>query len=559
MNGVGFFLQQYLDPEKLIKQYNAVKTARTSWDAKWQLIQDQVFPNYRDYTNAYKTTAPSTEKIGNACAAVAGKINKIVSYLSSQISDPAVEWLHLNFADKSLNEMYPTRAWLYYCSEALYQLFADPESQFYPSTFSFHFDWFTIGSACREIALRKDNGRIKFSTISMQDIFIETSGYNDISTVFRRLQLTAKQAFSVWGEALHQNIVREALQNEAPNDRRKHEFFEVVMPNPMKHQFVPSLDFVSCVIDLQNKQIVDIGVHANNPYVVSRFFISPGETYGRSYVWNAMPVIIALNRLAKRELQLADFATLPITLMKDITSISTRQIVPGAFVQGLDANGRPMIQQMQFGGNVSFAIELFNAKLAELDEALVIKDIIFPLENSNATATEVKVREIQAQNTIRPLLVRLEHEDLNKTVLRTLNLLEQTGRLPQFPYNELGISPEQLPDPIQMLRVSFSGQLAKMQKLQDILNNDLLIEKTLQIGQLYPPVFDRVNLDQLIAQDAMIYGVSPAVINSDEVVQQIREARAQQQQAQQQAEAEAAALDNFVKLKEAGIYAEAAQ
>lgn len=548
-------LQQQIDPDKILKKYNSLKSARRPWEAKWQAIQDQVFPDYRDYVSDVQTTQPKTNKIKNHTGTIAGKINKVVSLISAQTCDPAVKWLDIKFCNNDLNRNFAATSWLYYCKEALYSLFSDPASEFYTSTYSFHLDWFSIGNACREIILRKDTGQIHFSTISMQDVYIETSGYGCVETIFRRLNLTAKQSVGLYGQNSHPTMIQQSEQSDLQSNPKKYEFVEVIMDNPLLSQ-IPTLKYISCVIDVTNKKVVDIGLHDVSPYIVSRFFVVPGETYGRSYVWNAMPDITALNRLSKRILQGVDFATLPITLVKDATSIPQAQITPGSFIQGLDADGHPTFQQMQFGGNVPMAMEYYNAKLNDLDDSLVARDI-FPAEAPNMTATEVNERKIQASNRIRPLIVRLETEDLNKTVMRSLKLLEQLGQLPPFPYDELEISPEQLPDPIGMLRITFSGQMAKMQRLQDIVNLDSIFQKAIQLAQVDPSVFDRINMDQILAHEANIYDVPKNVLNSDEVVAQIRQQRQEQAEAQQQAESEAAMLDNFVKLKEAGIVDEA--
>ena len=561
MNGqsiLPLLLRPYINVDKLCKKYNNVKTNRSAWDSKWQMIQDQVFPDYRDYmNNTVSSMSPKTSKIKNHSSVISGKINKIVSILNAQMCDPSVKWLDLKFGDEQLNHYYPVAAWLWECTEILYRLFADPETEFYTSTFSFHFDWFSIGSACREVSLRKDNGKIKFSTVSMQDIYIETSGYGDIDTIYRKLNLTAQQAISLWGGNVHPSIIENAQKEDETPTKQKHEFFEVVMPNPIRDK-IPSLAWLSCVIDKTNKHICDMGLHAVPPYVVSRFFVAPGETYGRSYVWTSMPDIIALNQLSKRILQGVDFATMPIVLVQDATALPQQQITPGAFIQGLDQQGRPQFQQMQFGGNTPLAIEFYQAKLQDLEDALVARDI-FGAENANMTATEVNERKIQASNRLRPLLVRLETEDLNRTVLRTLKLLEQLGQLPLFPYEEMGIDPIEMPDPIMALRVTFSGQMAKMQKMQDVVNSDLIFNKAVQAAQVDPSVLDRVNLDQLIVHDAEIFGVPKNVMNSDEVVQKIREEREKQRMRQQQMEVETAFVQNLAKLKESGAYDQIAE
>jgi hypothetical protein len=553
---VNEIIKQQLDPSNILKSYDRAKKERLPWEQKWQLIQDNVFPDYRNYINrAANQLQPQTAKIKNHSGVISGKINKIVSFLSSQLVDPSVKWMDLKFGIKNLADNEYTSEWLYYCKEALYDLFSDPESNFYPSTFDFHLDWFTLGTSCRNIILRKDNGNIQFNTISMQNIYVEQSGYGDLSTIYRSFNLTAKQAYDLWGERIHPTQLRLVQNNRGDGGAfKKFEYVEVSMPNPaFKMQLpLPTLEYITCVIDKTNKVIVDIETHHQSPYIVSRFFIAPNEIYGRSFVWNAMPDIVSINRISKRILQGIDFAIFPVNLVKDETSITQSQITPGSFVQGLDFNGNPTIRQLPPFSNPQVGVEFYNLKINELEDELVARDI-FPIESSNMTATEVNERKIQANNRVRPMLVRLEHEDLNKTVRRTLTLLEQKGKIPPFPYEKLQISPEDLPDPLNSLQIKFSGQMARMQRLQDIVNSDLLFQKVLQAAQVDQSVLDRINLDTLIVEDSKIYSVYPGIVNSDEDVQNIRQQRAQASEQQQQMQNESATIDNLIKLKEVGI------
>lgn len=550
---VDLLLQKYLNPQKLIRRYENCKRVRNPWDLRWQVIQDQVLPDYRDYVNSNVATTiePKTSRIKVHTGTISAKINKIVSLLCAKTCDPAIRWLDLRFEEDGFNKTFETREWLNQCREALYRLLAAPKSCFYSTNFPFLMDWFTIGTSCREIILRKDTGEIQFLTISMQDVYVETSGYGDIETVFRKMQLTARQAYSIWGSALSPKMQALGAAEDQNSNEQKYEFFEVVMGNPAINE-TPTLPYVSCVIDMTNKAIVDVGMHHMNPYIVSRFFVAPGETYGRSYVWNAMPTISAINRLSKRGLEQIDYATNPPILVQDETSVNPNQLIPGGFIQGLDIDGRPTYQAMQYGVNLPLLIEYMAQLNRDLEDALIARDVI-PTDTSNMTAAEVNQRDIQAFNRIRPLIVQLETEYLHNMVLRTLKLLEQTGRLPPFPYDDVGIFPEQLPDPIMQLRVTFGGQMARIQRMQEVQDSEMLLQKTVMAAQQDPSVLDRINLDRLIALDAEILGITDGVINSDKVVEEIREARRKQQEAAQQAQLQSVIAENLVKMKEAGI------
>jgi hypothetical protein len=558
-----------IDVNSLLKKYDRLKSDRKAWETKWQIIQDQIFPNYRDYlspnvfSGSERPGAPRTGKIRNHSSAVAGKINKVVSQINAQLTDPSVKWMDLKFIDPCrlangaplpLSQFKPARDWLFLGKEALYNLFSDPESNFYPSTHTFHFDWYTIGTACREIILRKDSNRVRFNALSMQDMYIELSGYGEINVFYRRFMLTAKQAYDLWGDHIHdseKSRISEPTADSSGDRNRLHEYVEVSKENPLSKQ-IPSPPFMTCVIDKRNKHIVDVGLHRQHPYVVARFDVAPNEIYGRSCVWTAMPDILIINRLSKRAIQSADYATSPPILVRDITSVVQNQLTPNSFIQGLDVNGRPMMQPMNLGSNFPFLMEYYQSKLNDLDEALIARDIFSP-EAPNMTATEVNERKIQANNRLRPILVRLEHEDLNKTVLRSFSLLVELGVIPPFPYEALNLPRELFPDPLSQIRVGFCGQMARMQRLQDIQNSDMLFQKTLQAAQADPSVMDRIKLEQIIMEDAEIYGVNPKIIAPDEEVQQIRAQRAQQQSEQAKMQQETQALDNIVKLKEAGV------
>jgi hypothetical protein len=556
-------LRDQIDIESIIKRWGIVENVRKPWETKWNIIQDQVFPNHDDYSSP-----PINPEIGfrdnrgirNHSCAVIGKINRIVSQLNALLADPSTQWLGLDFSGVShlmngglvdFSNSESSGRWLTICKESLYKLFSNPRSNFYPSTYSLIFDWFTLGTACREITLSR-SGEIIFNCISMRDIFVEISGYGDIKHVYRRFELTAEQAYDLWGENLHPSQIMQ-LQQHA-NQYSTLTYIEVVMENPFLSK-MPTAPYISCVIDKNNRHVVDIKFHLQFPYVVSRFVVKSGEAYGRSYVWDAMPDILVINKLSKMAVQNADYLVNPPMLVKDASSLAFSRITPRAVIQGLDSAGRPSIMPLNMlGGNAPFLMEYYQYKLNDLDEALMARDIFTP-EAPGMTATEVMERKIQASNRIRPMLVRFEREDLNSTIIRTLCLLDQIGMLPQFPYQQVAdemdidvnVLLQLLPLPLLQIKVQFSGQMAKMQKMQELRDNEVLLQKVIQAAQIDPSVLDRFNLDALIMEEIEVYDINPAVINDAATVKQIRDQRAAAQriqQEQQMQQAQRLALEN---------------
>ena len=547
-----------LDVNKLLKRFTDMEGKKQPWKTKWQKIQDMTFPNMRDYTSRTDSTrGSSTEKIGNHCSAITGKIQKAISMLHSQITDPMVKWIGLAFRKSptalmdgqqiSLSENPIVERWLQECENCLYDLFNDPKSNFYPSSFMFHRDWFTLGTACRHVTVRNDTGDIYFNCISLNDIFVDTGAYDQIEYIARKYSLTAEQAFSLWGDAIgdEQLQLLNAGGTGGAEIQKKFEYIEMCMKTPPEvsggNPFAVA-PYLSVIINKAGKNIISIQPDVSFPYIVARFDIDPGDLYGKSLVWLSMPDIIVTNRVSRRNIQAIYYASLPPILTSDALSINVGQLTPGAIVQGLDSERRADFQPLNMGANLPISMQFYQQKLQELDEELMAGDIIPPDLRGNMTPTEVIERKIQWNNRLRPILIRLETEDLRFTLKRALQLLSRSGGIPQFPYESLGLSPEQLPDPLEMINISFAGQMAKMRRLQDVQNIDMLTMKAMQYAQVDQSVLSLMKFVDIVREEADIYDVPKELLKTDEELMEEAEAARQAQEEQAKAQEEDARL-----------------
>lgn len=558
-------ISQAINIDDIIRRYKKLKSDRDSNVlGMWESIRRHTGGRNRSFNNAvrplYNNTS-SNSAMPNYSSIVSGKINKIIALLCSQLCDPSVKWLGLEFSEvtflpngemKNFGESDVAKDWLDTVKKTLYSVFANPASNFYVAGHEVTFDEFTIGTACDCIIWREDVSEIRFSSVSMRDIIVDLNAYGEISDTYRILRKSFRDAYSLWGDALHQNELRKLNSKSETEGDSTREYVEVIINNPIYGSGFPTGRFLEAVIDIEHKHLVKIGFHKVRPYVVSRFFTSPGDIYGTSPVWNSMPDIMRINWLNQRTMQGVDYMTAPPLMVRDSTSINQHQLMPNKLVNGLDESGRPMIQPLSLNNSIMFMVDYYDKITNELEESLLSKDV-FAQEGPNMTATEITERKIQASNRLRPILVRLEQERLNPIIRRTISILGDMGKLPAFPYESLKISPELLPDPYSQIRINYSGQMARMQKMQDIQNNDIIFNKAISAAQVSPEVFDRINIDRLIVNDAEILGVSSEVIVPDAGVQQIREMRAAQEQQRQQMELQAQEINNTIRIKEAGL------
>lgn len=545
-----------MDPRNLKRQWDRIKSNKTATASIWELIRRNINPSIGDYLGNQPGHLGLSKQRGNyrACSSVtAGIISQVVSNLSSQLTDSTVRWLGFKFpsptylADGSVINLADNSAvqgWMELAEKAHYALFADPDTNFYKSTPSFHQEWFVIGNSCREVILRRDNGKIQVNTISMDQIYVDLDGYGDIGVICREFKLTLNQAYERWGDNLHERDLEKLMRgDEYATIEETRPFVQMCIPTPMyalsdlEKLIAPKYTLIT--VDFENNHIVESEAHRYSPYVVARFLIPPGEIYGTSYVWNAMPDILNINTFSKRAVEASDFATKPIYLVHDATSLMASQITPGAIVQGLDQNGRQMFKPEMLNTGFPFLFEYYKAKIEDLKEILLAKDIGTPMDGQPLTATEINQRTIQTYRRLKPILTMLECEDLAKTIRRTWSLLEQTGKIPQFPYEEIinpntnmPLNPMLLPNPLEQLQIFFSGQMAKMQSMQNIQDNDMLLQRVIMAAQANPGVLDNINFDEMIRSDADVYGTSQRILITRDEVQAERARRAEEQKKQ---------------------------
>jgi len=84
----------------------------------------------------------------------------------------------------------------------------------------------------------------------------------------------------------------------------------------------------------------------------------------------------------------------------------------------------------------------------------------------------------------------------------------------------------------ELVEVVYSSQIAKAQRATETNNFIRVMEIVGPIAQIQPQILDNVNGDMLLRHTAKIFGVPEIILNTEDVVQSTRQARAQEVQKQ---------------------------
>jgi len=151
---------------------------------------------------------------------------------------------------------------------------------------------------------------------------------------------------------------------------------------------------------------------------------------------------------------------------------------------------------------------------------------------SGVTATEIAERHEEKLLMLGPVLERLHNELLNPLVTLTFDSLLEAGLIPPPPEELQGVK----------LNVEYISMLAQAQRAITTNSTDRYVMGLLTVAQGKPSVLDKFNEDAWADDYADSLGINPKMINGNDEVAAIREARAQAQaKAAQLAAAESAA------------------
>ena len=101
-------------------------------------------------------------------------------------------------------------------------------------------------------------------------------------------------------------------------------------------------------------------------------------------------------------------------------------------------------------------------------------------------------------------------------------------------------------------RINFICPAAKLMKMSEGQGTAEFVQEAMQIGQINPQAMDVANWDEIMKVNQRTGGASSKIINSPDVIDQIRKGRAQQQAARQKMQ-EGLALAKMAKEGGSGI------
>lgn len=495
----------------LIRRQESLAAARATLDHLWQEIAELMQPMRADFTHLRQPGEKRAQKIFDGTAGQAAE--NLAAGLWGLITNAANDWFTLRADLAEEDETQETKLWLDEVTRRMRASFAGNGQRFYARVMELYADLVTFGTGVFYVEEDAETGRVHYSCRHLAECFVAENARDEIDTVFRRFQFTARQAVARWGEACHPAIQR-ALEKEPD---RRFTFLHAVMPRNetgSKKSGAAAMAFASHYVDVEHGQLLSDGGYHEFPYQVPRWSTGSRGIYGDSPAMLALPDVKMLNAMSKTTIIAAQKAVDPPLLAIDEIAVRGLRTHPGGIIYGgLDENGRRRYEPLQSGGNIGLGLELEEQRRDAVRQAFYFS-LLMMVQQPNQTATEVLARQEEKLRLMGPHLGRIQAEFLDPLIRRQFGIMRRGGQLPP--------PPQQLRE--RGIRIDYVSPLARAQRAGEGAAIVRALESLAPIGAIKPEIYDNIDADAAARALAQSFGAPNILLRTKAAVEELRAA-----------------------------------
>ena len=520
--------------EELIKRYDSLKSARSTWEDHWQDLADYCLPRKAEISTTKTEGQKFSATLYDSTAVWALQV--FAAGLHSYLTNPSTKWFELGLKNEE-DETDDVKKTLKDAEDQIFRTLNS--SNFNEQIHEVYLDLGCFGTAFlyEEESVEET---VRFYARPIGEIFIEENAEGRIKTVFRAFRYTVKQAYEKWGEAAGE-LVKKHYENKDFN--KKLDFLHVIEPRDVRDvrkEDKENKPYASCWLEYSKKHMISEGGYEEFPFMCPRYTKKSGEVYGYSNSMIVLSDIKMINAMSETIIKASQkMVAPPLQGPHDgyILPLDTSPDAINYYLAGTQQRFEPLYDPRLH--NIPIANEMLIQRREAILKAFYADLFLLLAQSKNMTATEVVERVQEKMLILAPVLGRLMNELLQPIIERTFAILVRNGII------EL---PEEMQDMDYAIR--YISPLARAQKLSESKQiNEFLISLTGMIN-MNPEVIDNFDFDKMARKSADIYNISPEMIRSKEELKQIREQRAEAQAQQAQLET---ALALAKGAKDAGI------
>ena len=517
--------------KRLQGRLDALHLQRQDWEADWLDIKENMLPEFGWFPGQGGQPNKGSTKRKRDIVKRTGKRGATIlaSGMQGGLTSPARPWFRLGLSNEALQEKHAVKQWLHAVETKMYQIFR--KSNFYQAMHAMYFQLGGFGTSPVIIAEHPDRD-INAIPVNVGEYYLANNQHGEVDTFARRFMLTYRQMAQKFGEENLSIKAQDALRRN-PDDyvevyhmiwERDPEERNNESPLPKKWRF----GSIYWEPNNRDNKILAEGGFREWPVPTGRWLQPDSSaTYGMGPGHDALSDVLQVQSMAKDFLRgVKKEIDPPVRVPKQYKD--RLKTFPG----GINYVGQQDNEAVGPLYEVSPNLDAVRVGIQETEQQILeafFADLFLMAtqeDRSNITAREIAERHEEKLMILGPVIERLHSEVLGPIIDRTYAIMARNGMLPPPPRDIQG----------EEIQPEYISSLAQAQKMAGLSSMDRFATAAGNIAQIKPEAMDKLNADGWLSEYADMVGVPPSSLNSDETVEQMRQARAQQEAQQQMME-----------------------
>jgi len=512
---------------RLMTLYEDLKDERYEWEAEWRTISDYLLPGrgiYQTYAKPRKRKLTSA-KVINTIAEDA--LYVLTSGMHGGLTSPSRPWFELEWADETLNQIEPLKAWIQECTDRLHK--GLQISNFYSIVNSFYIEYAGFGTGC--IFVGEETGTddipFNFELLTAGEYLFSYGAFSIPSIFMRTIFMSERQLVERFGDKVS-SIVKKRVEDNKPGiDKTESVVLEVIFKEPYQDKDFTQVMYeisgasgISGTAERAKKPLREAGFY-EFPYPVARWGTIGSDVYGVGPGSRALPDIKRLQEMEKSFLMATHKSIDPPLNVPALMRGKLNTLPGGKNYYSNPSETVKELYQLKFDySGVSAAVERIEQRIRRN-----FFNDIFLTATRDPNASPLRTGQVQAQEQekmlrLGPVIERLQREFLTPVIERCFNIMIRKNMMPT-------LNPE-LASLVGDYNISIISPLATAQRrvaLQSINSFMMFLGNAAQFSQ---EILDNIDPDEAAREYADITGVKMGILRPQEQVDAIRQQRAQQ-------------------------------
>jgi hypothetical protein len=550
--------------DKIIYRHRQLQTLKIPWLYTYQLIGEYVMTRKQDFTIHIMPGMFLTGKIFDSTAPNANHF--MASALLGALWPNAARSFDVHAPHSMPEKVRDTKEVKEYysrVSRTMAEVMDDPRCGLALALEEYMYDQGAFGVSGIHVKENKKLGAdtpLHYCAVDAKKITIAEGADGFVDTCFIERDLTFRQVVQEYGIESVSNTIREGFQT----GNRQEDHTRIL------HAIEPRLDgqmpqggfgnrfmkFASVHIELDHHHILDEGGYNKIPALITRFWKTMNEVYGRSPAMEAMPDILEANELREAIIIAVEkLLNPPLALYSDgalgnqvVNTSAGKLSVLNLSGRMLNSGIKPLEPIVTVGELKDSLIEVENVQKI-IERNFFIPQLTDLNNTQRQTLGEANIRNQLRGQSLGTIYSRQIAELFSPLVERTFDILMKQRRLGVIRggvehmmliasgAKDIWLIPDAVAELIKAgkegYRVRFLSPAARTMRSEELAGIQQTLTACVNLANVVPDVVDNLDFDAAMRHVVELTGAPMDILNGSDVIDQLRKQRAAQQQEQQ--------------------------